>query len=138
MKGSIPVLGDQGLSDSDVDAIKQAVETWSNDLVVGDIDTWQTYWDANGMLMPPDQPRVVGRDNITAFITANFGGLKSLTLTDWVVAGRDDLAVAVTTVSWVTADGEASDPAKQVIVLRRHDGGRWLVQTVMFNSDGKS
>ncbi len=138
MNGSIPVLGEQGLSDGDVAAIKLAVETWSNDLVVGDIETWQTYWDENGMLMPPDHPRVIGRDNITTFITANFGGLASLTLTDWEVAGRDDLAVAVTTVSWVTADGEASDPAKQVIVLRRHDNGRWLVQTVIFNSDGKS
>jgi ketosteroid isomerase-like protein len=132
-------LGAQGLSDTELAAIKDTVEAWTDALVAHDLDNWMAHWAEDGVLMPPDHERVFGRANMLGYIQANFGPLESMTFADWSMAGRDDLAVVANTVTVTPkSEGSAGAPvvAKQIIVLRAEDDGRWLVQAVIFNYDG--
>ena len=133
-------LGEQGLTDAQVATIKETIETWSQDLVDGDFEAWAAHWAEDAVLMPPGHDRVVGREQLVTYMKANYDAVATLTSTDWDFAGRDDLAVVTNNVTF-TAKSGGGDGApvhiKQIIVLRMHDDGAWLVQSVIFNMGAK-
>ena len=54
------------------------------------------------------------------------------------VDGRADLAVVTTNVRWYNDSPDGEEPAgtaKQMIFLCKDSGRRWLVRTVIYNSD---
>lgn len=132
-------MSEKGLSEKDTVWVRDAIDSWTRCLEAGDYDAWATYWAEDGVLMPPGQPRVEGRDSLVAFIRENFGGVRTMQLTDWTIEGCGDLAVATTNVSWHMESSVGKEPAgtaKQMIEMRKNPEGRWLVKTVIYNSDG--
>ena len=132
-------MSDKGLSEKDTVWVRDAIDSWTRCLEAADYDAWATYWAEDGVLMPPDHARVEGRENLIALIRENFGGVRTMQLTDWSIEGRGDLAVATTNVSWHTEASVGKEPAgsaKQLIEMRKNAEGRWLVKTVIYNSDG--
>ena len=117
------------LSLQDRAAVKETIEVWTQDLEEKDYTGWLTHWNEDAVLMPPEHPRVEGRQQIEGFVRQNFGNVAQIVLSDWKIEGRGSLAVVTNDVSW---DGET---ASQVIVLRKHPEGAWRVQTVIFNSN---
>ena len=130
-------LGQHGLSDSEVRTIEQTVEAWTKALADHDLDEWVTYWAKDGVLIPPGHPPVVGHAQLVAYIAADFGGISDFAFSDWRVVGREDLAVATNDISWPAVGAGARIDARQTLVLRRNDDGRWLVHNVIFNMGDK-
>ena len=88
--------------------------------------------------MPPGHPRVEGRQQLVEFIQENFGKVRTIALSNWNVDGRADLAVVTTNVRWYNDSPDGEEPAgtaKQMIFLCKDSGRRWLVRTVIYNSD---
>lgn len=115
-------------------AVVQSIETFGRMLVEGDIDGWSEYWAEDGVLMPPGHPRVVGRADIVAYDRGQFGGVKSMNLSNWDVDVEGDLAVVTSDATWQDADGKRGT-LKQLMALRRQPDGRWIRKTVIFNFD---
>ena len=80
-------MSGNSLSDSDVNLIKDTIESWTECLEDGYIDTWATYWAKDGVLMPPGHPQVEGRQRLVEFIQENFGKVRTIALSDWNVDG---------------------------------------------------
>ncbi len=67
---------------------------------------------------------------------ANFGDVERMGFEHWRIDGSGDLAVVDNDVVWRVA-GESEDRvAKQIVVLRRTEPGRWVVTRVAFSSPG--
>ena len=112
-------------------AVRSAVENWTNALMDGDYERWFNAWTDDPVLMPPAHARLMGRQQIEAFVRANIPTVKRYAMTDWFVEGRGDLAVATNDLDW------GGTMYKQVIVLRRVEED-WKVQIVMYNSGAGS
>lgn len=134
-------MSDTALSETDVSAIKRMMDEWTTALVKKDWDTWQAYWAEDGVLMPPDHERIVGRADLVAFASGSFGPVKSFAFSDWTVDGIGDLAVVTNTISIEFEDADAAEIAAsndQMLFLRRHADGNWRVHKVIFNGSGPS
>jgi len=128
-------FGVQGLSNNEVDAIRQTILSWTNALVEGDLALWDSYWANDSVLMPPNRGRVVGQSKRDALAeTPPYDDIKKATFSDWAIAGRADLAVVSNNIEIEPKSGGTRTVFKQLIVMRQQENGKWLVQAVMFNS----
>jgi len=125
-------MADNPQQSADVTSIIKDMEAFTKSLIDQDFDTWLGFWAEDGVLMPPGQPSIEGRDKIDEFVRANFGNAQSMNLSNWDVDVEGDLAVAASTVSWRARTGEGG-LLKQVVVLRRSSNGRWIRQRVIYN-----
>lgn len=121
--------------DPAVTAVIEDIETFTQCLIDKDFDRWLGYWAEDGVLMPPDQPNVVGRENIGTFVRSNFGDVQSMTLSNWAVEVAGDLAAAASDVVWHNGSG-GGGASKQVIILRRGVDGRWVRKRVIYARSG--
>lgn len=130
------VLGVQGLPKNDVAKIKETILGWTDTLAKGDLDAWDSYWAKDSVLLPPGTDPVIGNAKRNAIAKhPPYDNIAKVNFSNWAVAGRDDLAVVSNTVTIERKSGGAPSAFKQIIVLRL-DGGKWLVQAVMFNANG--
>jgi|GEM_PF-3588774 len=132
-------LGVQGLSNSEVKAIRQTILSWTDALVKRDLADWDSYWAKGSVLMPPGHALVTGDAKLNALTkTPPYDDVEKATFSDWAIVGRGDLAVVSNDIEIKPTTGGAPTVARQLIVLRRHESGRWLIQAVMFNAPGPS
>jgi len=123
------------LSDAEVTAIKETLNSFSRALEAQDFAKWATYWTNDGTLMPPGQQRVVGHEALVDYMRKHYGNVKSVTLTDWQVVGEGGLAVAATNVHVTpAADKQPPEDLKQLVVLSKEADGKWQVKTIIFNA----
>jgi len=123
------------LSDAEVTAIKETLNSFSRSLEAQDFAKWVTYWTNDGVLMPPGEPRVVGHEALADFMRKNYGNVKSVALSEWQVVGEGSLAVAATNVHVTpAAENQPPEALKQVVVLSKENADRWRVKTVIFNA----
>ena len=123
-------------SESDASAVKEMEEAFSRSIVEGDFDAWAGFWAEDAVLMPPGQPRVVGREKVLAFLRAHYHGPLSITHSNWRIDGHGALAVATNDIVWRTeaGDGKAADVAgKQMMLLAKQAGGKWVRKIVIYN-----
>lgn len=128
------MLGPQGLSDSEVEAIKTTIDAWTTALTKGEIDEWNSYWAPGSVLLAPNEQAVT--DNTKRDVLARapqYADMESFSFSDWDVVGRDDLAVVHNN---ITVTGTAPPPVmKQIIVLRKQANGDWLIQAAIYNAE---
>ena len=125
-------------SESDSKAVEASIEIFTKALEHGDFDTWSQYWAEDGILMPPDHPRVVGRANIEAFLRENYHDVLSITHTEWRIEGSGELAVVINDIDWRSrmADGTAKDLlGKQMLLLAKQPDGKWVRRIVIYNTN---
>lgn len=123
------------LSAADAAEVRAAFEKFSQHLETQEFEPWSRYWAEDGVIMPPGQPRVVGRAALVEYARNYFGDLKKLTLSNWQVFGSGSTAVLSTDVDWETKSGEKPPQAdKQVIVAQKGDGENWQWKIIIFNA----
>jgi uncharacterized protein (TIGR02246 family) len=125
------------LTSEDVAAIRALFETAARSLQNGDFQAWADVFEEDGMEMPPNHPTVKGRAALLAYIEG-YPEIRAASFTDVQVEGSGDLAVGTSAISiTILAEGvgEIHDTGKQLVFLRKQSNGKWLVRTVMFNSD---
>ena len=134
-------MSDTAVSETDMNAIKRMMDDWTTALAKKDWDKWQGYWAEDGVLMPPDNERIVGRADLVAFASGKFGPVKSFAFSDWTFDGLGDLAVVTNTISIEFDGADAAEIAAsndQMLFLCRHAGDNWRVHKVIFNGNGSS
>jgi ketosteroid isomerase-like protein len=128
-------LGVQGLSNDEVDAIRQTMLSWTDALVEGDLALWDTYWAKDSVLMPPDHGRVVGKPKRDALAeNASLRRHQEGNIFGLGYRWPRDLAVVSNNIEIEPKSGGTPTVFKQLIVMRQQGNGKWLVQAVMFNS----
>ncbi len=135
LASEIGALGKQGLSNVEVTSIKQTIVAWTDALINGDLELWNSYWAPGSVLMPPGLGRITGaamRNSLAR--TPPYDNIASATFSDWDVVGREDLAVVANNITIQPKSGGPPNVSKQLIIMRRHGTNKWLVQAVMFNA----
>lgn len=101
----------------------------------GDAAGCAAFFTDDVMLLPPDEPMIVGKEafeeSYRSRIKQNTGGTHTNALVDYGVEG--DLAYQVGT--FAIADSDPPEQGKFVNVLKRQPDGSWKVCVSIFNSD---
>jgi ketosteroid isomerase-like protein len=119
--------------------IKAKVASWNefiaarNDSAIGEL------YAADGVLMPPNQPRVAGKDAIRAWFAGMWAISPKMVITTTQVVPSDagDVAIEEGTfaLEFAGADGRPiNDTGKYLVIWRKTDAG-WKVVRDIFNTD---
>ena len=125
----------------DVEAIKQLAADWRSGWLAGDADLLLSLYADEPVLMPQDQPVVVGKDAIRPLYEAvlkEFDFKSEATVKEVVVSGdMGYLWSAYTLTATPKAGGEPMYVAgKSIYIVKRGSGGAWKIARLMDNSDG--
>ena len=124
----------------DIEAIRQLAADWRSGWLAGDVDLLLSLYAADPVVMPQDQPVVVGKDAIRPLYEAlfkEFDFKSEGTLKEVVVSG--DLGYfwsAYTLTATPKAGGEPINATgKSIFIVKRGFGGAWKIARLMDNSD---
>ena len=131
----IQALGATALPAGEPERIQAFIESWTTMFVTDRMSDWASHWSEDGLLMPPGDPRVVGRSNILHYATHNFYRCSGFRLSEWSITGGDDFAVVASRIELNAAGGDGPSAASfnQMILLRRDAEQAWCVQAVIFS-----
>ena len=127
-------------TDADVAAINEIWKSYSSSLNDGDIDSWLSLWTEDGVQMPPDEPRVVGKDQLRQ----RNGGALDLFAVDIEITNEEvevDGSLAFSRGHYVATfspkDGAPPIPVdgKFITILKRQTDGSWKIHRDIFNSN---
>lgn len=121
---------------ADVQAIKDLVTAWNGYLVARNDSAIAALYAPDGVLLPPNLPRVTGTESNRAFWAQIWPLNATLTLASVSVTVSGDLAVEEGNWTWSapTPQGDQKDNGKYLVIWRRQDG-TWKVIQDIWNSD---
>jgi uncharacterized protein (TIGR02246 family) len=125
---------------SDLAAISANSADWLKAVRAKDWAAVAATYTTDGMLMPPNEPAVVGRDAIRAWFAA-FPALVSMEVQDAEVGGCCDVAYVRGTYRLAFTPpgaGTVHDTGKYIEIRRKQPDGTWLKLRDMFSSDAQS
>ena len=126
-------LGANALPTGEPERIRSLIESWTTALVTDRMSDWASHWWEDGLLLPPNHPRVVGRSNILHYATHIFYRCSGFRFSEWSFAGQGDLAVVTNQIELDTTgeDGPLAVVFNQIIVLRRDAEQAWRIKAVI-------
>jgi hypothetical protein len=130
-----PSLGIQGLSNNEVDAVRQTILSWTDALVKGDLPLWDSYW-AEGGIFDAARSRLRSR-SVEARCARRNASLRRHQEGNIFGLGYRwprRSCCRSNNIEIEPKSGGAPTVYKQLVVLRQQENGKWLVQAVMFNS----
>jgi uncharacterized protein (TIGR02246 family) len=132
------VAGIAALSDEDVAAIKASTEEYIQAWGSADSVTLAALYTEDGIMMPPNQSIVQGRDEIQASNEASPAPLE-VNLTIVEIDGRGDIAYVRGTYSFAMQPEGVPEPiqdtGKYIEIRRKQEDGSWLITIDIWNSD---
>jgi uncharacterized protein (TIGR02246 family) len=127
--------------DEDVRAIKQLAADWRSGWLAGDADLLLSLYGDEPVVMPQDQPAVIGRDAIRSIyqsVLREFDFKSDGTLMEIEASG--DLGYFWSTYTLTATPKAGGKPiksaGKSVFIVKRQPGGDWKIARLMDNSDG--
>ncbi|MCE7980077.1 MAG: SgcJ/EcaC family oxidoreductase [Caldilinea sp. CFX5] len=125
----------------DIDAIKQLAADWRSGWLTGDADSLLALYAEEPVLMPQDQPAVIGKDAIRS--------LYQSVLKEFHFKSESRLMEAEASGDWgyfwstytLTATPKAGgkpimSAGKSVFIVKREAGSAWKIARLIDNSDG--
>lgn len=116
------------LSNVEVFAIREVVESSVELLLNRDFAAYDQFWVEDSVLLPMNHTRLVGREAIVRYAASSFPDGSKVTFSNWEFRGFGDRA-------WVTNVAVFSPPpsydapaVEQRVVVSRQDDGRWQVE----------
>lgn len=120
------------------DAIDEVWNTYASALNAGDMDRWISLWIEDGIQMPPDAPRNIGKEKIRAFLD------NLVNLFQWKMAincdevrETDDWGFARGTYTVELTPKEEGEimkgSGKFLTILEKQDDGSWKIARDIFN-----
>ena len=123
-------------------SIEQAIQDgdaqFAETLARGDMEAFGALHTEDTLLLPPNAPRVSGRQGVVSFYKeAVDAGYKNFSFTSVQVGSDGDLAYNVGrySVDVPTDEGTTTDSGKFVDVYQRQSDGSWKIHVSIFNSD---
>ncbi|MFQ5792778.1 MAG: YybH family protein, partial [Acidobacteriota bacterium] len=127
--------------EADIAAINEIWNQYSSSLKSGDAERWISLWTDDGVQMPPDEPPVIGREQIGAgtkgfldeFVVESF----DITTAEVRVAGDWAFARGTFKGAYVPKEGGEAffDDGKFMTILQRQADGSWKIHRDIFNSN---
>jgi ketosteroid isomerase-like protein len=133
-----PACCSTSLSESDLAGIHANSEAWLKAVRAADWDAVAAGYTSDALLMPPDQPAVIGREGIRAWF-AGFPPLVSMATKDIEVDGCCDLAYVRGTYQLEVRTSETTthrEAGKYIEIRRKQADGTWLKSHDMFSASG--
>jgi uncharacterized protein (TIGR02246 family) len=125
----------------DIEAIKQLAETWRSGWLAGDVDLLLSLYADEPVLLPQDQPVVVGKAAIRPLYEAvlkEFDFQSQGTVKEVVVSG--DMGYFWSAYTLTATPKVGGEPmkvtGKSLFIVKREPGGAWKIARLMDNSDG--
>ena len=127
--------------DEDIDAIKQLAADWRSGWLAGDADLLLSLYADEPVLMPQDQPAVVGKDAIRSLyqsVLKEFDFKSEGTLKEVEVSGDWGYFWSTYTLTATPKAGgkRIKSAGKSVFIVRRKPGRAWKIARLIDNSDG--
>lgn len=123
------------LSEADRQAIQATSDQFVQHILAKDWDALSQLYAEDAILMPPNQPAVVGRAAIREF-NATFPPVSAFSLTNEIIDGVGDLAYVRGRYRMTLAiEGSPADSGKYLEIRRRQVDGSWKFAADIFNSD---
>ena len=125
---------------ADEAAIDAIWSTYVSSLESDDIDSWLSLWTDDGVQMPPNEPPVIGKDQLRS---RNGGALEifaveiDITNQEFGIAGDWAYSRGVYTATFAPKDGSEPIPVdgKFMTILKRQADGGWKIHRDIFNSN---
>jgi len=127
--------------DKDIDAIKKLAADWRTGWLTGDTELLLSPYVDDPVVMPQDQPPVMGKDAIRSIYQA--------VLKEYAFSSEGKLMEVEASGDWgyfwstytLTATPKAGgepikSTGKSVFIVKRQPGGAWKIARLMDNSDG--
>ncbi len=122
------------LSEADRQAIQAASDQFIQHLQAKDWEALSQLYAEDAVLMPPNQPAVVGRAAIRHF-NATFPPVTEFSLSNDVIDGIGDLAYVRGRYRMTLAiEGAPTDSGKYLEIRRKQPDGSWRFMVDIFNS----
>ena len=127
----------------DIDAIKQLNDDWKAGWLTGDFELLLSLYADEPILMPQDQPIVVGKDSIRPLYQAVLEAVsfKSQGIVEEIEVSGDlgYFRTSYTFSATPKAGGEAIEvTGKTIFIVKRQHDGTWKITHLMDNSDGET
>ena len=125
---------------ADEAAINAIWSKYISSLEAGDIDAWLSLWTEDGVQMPPNEPPVIGKDQLRA----RTGGALDvfaveIDITNQEIGISSNIAFSrgVYTATFAPKDGSEPIPVdgKFMTILKRQADGGWKIHRDIFNSN---
>ena len=129
-------MSHDGLSDSDLAAIREASANYERHAIANDWDAWIELIGDDAVYLPPGEPAVSGRAAVRSWVDT-FPHVDQLSLTIADIVGQGDLAVVRGSFSMSVTDDagvSADDEGKYVEVWARQADGSWKMIRDIWNS----
>ena len=126
-------------TDDAVKAIKKVGEEFFAGVNAGDLDRRMATMDPDGIIMPPDRPSIVGKEEIRRLshdYSATFEEQCSLVYDEVETAGDWGFARATVTGTRTSKSSGGVDKVslKNLWIVKRQADGSWRFWRIMFNS----
>lgn len=125
----------------DLQAIKELAADWRRGWLAGDVDLLLSLYEDEPVLMPQDQPAVIGKDAIRPIyqsVLREFDIKSEGKLMEVEAVG--DLGYFWSTYTLTAMPKGGGEPVrsagKSVFIVKRQPGGAWKIARLMDNSDG--
>lgn len=129
--------GQDKLSDNDIEAIKEVVETYQRTGLAGDYDAWSKLIAEDAIFCAPNQKPIEGREAIVSWVRT-FPKLTAFKETVTEISGYRDIAYVYGKYSFTAQleDGSSfSDEGSHIDIMRKQPDGAWLYSRHIFRSD---
>lgn len=120
------------------DAIKSAIQTFTEAFGRGDAAAIAAWYSADATLLPPDNPMLKGRDAVETFWQGAMGmGVTEARLETLDVESRDDLAYEVGRFEMTLRPqgGDRSTLTGKYVVVWKSEGDGWRMHVDIWNTD---
>ena len=126
--------------EADTAAINDIWTMYASSLEAGDLSAWLSLWTENGVQMPPNEPPVIGKDQIQkknkpAFDQFTF----EMEITNEEIRVAGDLAFSRGTYTATFSPKNGDQPVlidgKFMTILERQPDGSWKIHRDIFNSN---
>lgn len=126
----------------DIDAIKQLATDWRAGWLAGDADALLALYDEAPVLMPQDQPAVIGKNAIRSLyqsVLNKFHFQSESTLMEVEASGDWGYFWSTYTLTAMPKAGgkPIKSAGKSVFIVKRESGGAWKIARLIDNSDGE-
>ena len=126
--------------EADTAAINDIWSQYSSSLNDGNIDQWVSLWTEDGVQMPPNEPPVIGKDQIRVWMKGVFDRFTfDMDITNEEVGVAGDWAFSRGNYTATLTAKEGGQPVffygKYMTILARQADGSWKIHRDIFNSN---